>query len=600
MRHSLRICAVLALCLTIVLVPLPRAAAAEADWRTLYLNLLSSQQSQLRARRAAALIDLTGDGTPEMLLLSSVKGESRNSRLSVYTVRSGAVAKMTADAFDFDGVTFAGVRSLSLALRATGALKPCLSISITGVSGGVTTTTRLAFVADGSATKLTTVLHTARAKKKGKAAYTVDGGAVSSAQYNQAFAAFCAAYSKKGSALPYQTFSSSAKTSTLKSGVSRLASRYRSHSTVSRVSLSKTKLSLAYGKSYALKAAVSPSSAIYDTLSWSSDHPEIVKVSGGTLTALNTGSATITVKTSGGVKRSCKVTVTPPAAASVEIRGDAHTVVLRQTLKLSVAVSPAKASQSVKWSSANSSVASVSKSGVVTGKRMGTTTIRAKTANGKTASFTVTVLAEALNKGGAIIDISRWNNVSSWKNLQKSVAFVILRCGVTYSASHSKAGEMDIDARFKEYAAKCLSYGIPFGVYYYGMASTPEIARREAEKAYSVAKAYNPLFYVYDAEEDVLTGASIEAFAARLRELGVRKVGCYIANNLYKRYGVDTSKFDFIWIPHYGTNTGQVESTPDYRCDLHQYSSRGSVPGVGGDVDVNRLMGTKPLSYFIS
>ncbi len=600
MRRTLRIGVVMALCLTIVFVSLPLAVAAETDWRTLYLNLLSSQQSQLKARRAVALIDLTGDGTPEMLQLSSVNGESRTSRLSVYTVRSGAVAKMTADAFDFEGVTFSGVRSMSLALRATGALKPCLSLSITGVSGGVTTNTRLAFTEGSSVGKLATVFSTTRATKKGKTVYTVDGNSVSSAQYSQAFSAFCAAYSKKGSSLPYQIFSSSAKASTLKSGVARLSSRYKSHSTVSRVSLSKTRLSLAYGKSYTLKASVSPASAIYDTLDWISDKPAVVKVNGGVLTAVNVGSATITVKTSNGVQRSCKVTVVPPAATSVKISGSAHTVVLKDTLKLGVTVSPDKASQSVKWSSAKSSIASVSASGVVTGRKMGTTTIRAKTANGKLSSFTVTVLAEALNKNGAIVDISRWNNVSSWKNLQKNVALVILRCGVTYSASHSKAGQMEIDSKFEEYAAKCLEKGIPFGVYYYGMASTPEIARREAEKAYSFAKKYNPLFYAYDAEETVLTGASIEAFGTRLKELGARKVGCYIANQLYRKYDVDTSKFDFIWIPHYGKNTGEVESTPDFDCDLHQYSSKGSVPGIGGNVDVNRLMGTKPLSYFIS
>ncbi len=108
---------------------------------------------------------------------------------------------------------------------------------------------------------------------------------------------------------------------------------------------------------------------------------------------------------------------------------------------------------------------------------------------------------------------------------------------------------MDIDARFKLYASKCLAYGIPFGVYYYGMASTTDKARAEAEKAYAVAKGYNPLFYAYDAEESVLTGDSIEAFGARLKELGVEKVGCYIAHHRYSQYGVDTSKFDFIWIP---------------------------------------------------
>jgi len=533
--------------------------------------------------------------------LYSVGGESRSCRLGVYTVRSGQVVQMAAgEGFDFQSYLFPGVRSASFALRATSSLKPCLSISVSGVNKGVTTTTRLAFTQGDSPTKLDVALFATRSVKGRKSVCSVSGGAATSAQYSAAFQKFSAAYVRKGSGLPYLTFTSRYSRAQLASGVSRLAARYKAHSTAGRVSLSRGSLRISYGASYTLRASVSPASAIYETVSWSSSDSKVVKVANGVLTAADVGTATITATAKSGARRSCKVTVIPPPAASVKVTGEAHTVLLRGTLALNAAVLPEKASKAVKWTSANASVASVS-NGVVTGRRMGTTTIRAATANGKTSTFTVTVLAEALNKNGAIIDISKYNNVSSWGNLRKSAAFVIIRCGVTYSASHEKAGQMDIDSKFALHASKCLENGIPFGVYYYGMASTPEKARQEAEKAYAIASKYHPLFYAYDAEEAVLTGDSIEAFADRLHELGANKVGCYIAHHRYKQYGVDTSKFDFIWIPHYGEeNDGQVGSTPSYRCDLHQYSSRGSVPGVGGNVDVNRLMGTKPLSFFTS
>jgi len=597
MRRLLRAAAILALCLT-CLWALPSSSSAEADWRTLYAEFLASQP---KARRAVALIDLQSDGTPEMVQLASVSGESRTCRLSVYTLRSGVVAQMSAgDAFQFSSHTFPGVRSASFSLWATPSRKPCLTVSVTGVSKGVTTTTRLAFTQGGASNQLEVELFETRATKGRKSVYTVNGLSASSAKYNSAFSSFAAAYKKKGGSLPRQTFPSSYKKSQLSSGISRLASRYKIHSTARSVSLSKKSLTLPYGGGYTLKASFSPASAIYESCDWTSNKPDVVKVHDGVLTALDVGSATITVKTASGAKASCKVTVSPPPAAKVNVTGPAHTVLLGGKLSLSATVSPEKASQSVIWSSKDASVASVS-GGVVTGRKMGTTAIRAATSNGKTCTFTVTVLAEELNKNGAIIDISRWNGVQSWSKVSKNVAFIILRCGVTYSAEHELAGQMDIDKRFNEYASKCLEYGIPFGVYYYGMASTPEKARQEAEKAYSVASKYNPLFYAYDAEEAVLTGASIEAFADRLRELGVRKVGCYIAHHRYSKYKVDTKKFDFIWIPHYGPdNDGQVGSTPSYKCDLHQYSSRGTVPGIAGNVDVNRLMGTKPLSFFTS
>lgn len=598
MRRFLRAVALFALCLTTSFWALPSASSAEADWRNLYADFLAGQQ---KARRAVALIDLQGDGTPEMVQLTSVSGDSRTCRLSVYTLKSGEVVPMSAgDAFSFSTYAFPGVRSMSFSLWANASLKPCLMVSVNGVSKGVSTTTRLAFTEGGSSTQLDVALFETRSVKGGKSIYTVNGQSATSNVYSSAYSAFCASYKKKGGSLPYQIFPSSYKRTQLSSGVKRLASRYKTHVTVKSVSLNKTSLTLAYGGSYTLKPSFSPASAIYETCDWTSDREDIVRVSGGVLTALDVGTATITVKTSSGAKKSCKVTIAPPPATAVKVTGPAHTVLLDGKLTLSADVSPEKASRSVKWTSKDSSVASVS-GGVVTGRKMGTTTVRAETSNGKTSTFTVTVLVEELNKNGAIIDISRWNTVANWEKLSKSVAFIILRCGVTYSADHELAGQMVIDQRFNEYARQCLANGIPFGVYYYGMASTPEQARQEAEKAYSFASKYNPLFYAYDAEEAVLTGDSIVAFADRLRELGVRKVGCYIAHHRYRQYGVNTGKFDFIWIPHYGKNTGEVLSTPDFKCDLHQYSSRGRVNGMADDtVDVNRLMGTKPLSFFTS
>lgn len=599
MRRSLQTAAFLALFALIAFWAAPAVANAETDWRTLYSAFISRQQAQTHARRAVALIDLEGDGIPEMVQLASVKGTSRNCRLSVYKVQSGAVIGMSSEDFDFNAHVFSGVRSVSFSLRADASNKACLWVQVTGVKKGITTRTRLGFTKSGSSGKLDLKYFDVRDTKGSKARYFVGGEAVTSDRYSAAASAFGAVYPKKGANIPYQMLSHSAGASKIKSGLSKLASRYKTHSKAKSIALSKTSLTIAYGAKYTLKAAVSPASAIYDSLTWVSSNPSIVKVEGGVLTAVDVGKATITCKAASGAKKSCTVTVSAPPATSVEITGSARTVVLKEKLQLTAVVSPEKASQTVKWTSADSSIASVS-NGVVTGKKMGTTTIRATTANGKVSSYAVTVLAESLDKQGKIVDISRWNNVTNWSALQKDVAFVILRCGVTYSASHARAGEMDIDAKFQAYASKCLSYGIPFGVYYYGMAQTAEQGRKEAEKAYEFANKYNPLFYVYDAEEAVLTKASIEAFGNRLRELGVKKVGAYIAHHRYSQYKVNTALFDFIWIPHYGINDGTVTSTPSYACDLHQYTSTGKVNGIGGNVDLNRLMGRKPLSFFIS
>ena len=54
-------------------------------------------------------------------------------------------------------------------------------------------------------------------------------------------------------------------------------------------------------------------------------------------------------------------------------------------------VSPSSANQSVTWTSSNTSVATVSSTGNVIGKKAGTATVTVKTSNGKTAKCTVTV-----------------------------------------------------------------------------------------------------------------------------------------------------------------------------------------------------------------
>src|SRR5690554_6208159 len=93
--------------------------------------------------------------------------------------------------------------------------------------------------------------------------------------------------------------------------------------------------------------------------------------------------------------------------------------------------------------------------------------------------------------------------------------------------------------------------------------------------------------------------AGVKAYQKKLRELGAKKVGVYIAHHLYKQFNIDVNDFDAVWIPHYGKNNGTVTSKPSFPCDIHQYTDRGRLKGYDGFLDLNRLTGTKPLSYFI-
>lgn len=74
------------------------------------------------------------------------------------------------------------------------------------------------------------------------------------------------------------------------------------------VSVSPKAVTLAVGDVATLKATKNPTNAT-STISWSSSNKSVATVSGGVVTAVSEGSATITVKTSNGKKATCKVTV---------------------------------------------------------------------------------------------------------------------------------------------------------------------------------------------------------------------------------------------------------------------------------------------------
>lgn len=77
------------------------------------------------------------------------------------------------------------------------------------------------------------------------------------------------------------------------------------------VSLSATKLTLAYGETHQLQATVLPSNATFKTVTWTSSNPTSVSVnSAGLITARAAGKSTITATTRDGHTASVEVTVT--------------------------------------------------------------------------------------------------------------------------------------------------------------------------------------------------------------------------------------------------------------------------------------------------
>ncbi len=161
---------------------------------------------------------------------------------------------------------------------------------------------------------------------------------------------------------------------------------------VSSVSVTPETLTLIAGETKKLSAGIAPSNATDKKVSVTSSDSSVVKAEGLTLTALNTGTAKITVKAHNGKSAVCTVTVVLPEVSSVSLSSSEMYLTAGESRKLTAAVLPQNAgNKAVTWTSSNTNVASVDSSGNVTAIATGNAVITAKTGNGKTAACTVTV-----------------------------------------------------------------------------------------------------------------------------------------------------------------------------------------------------------------
>ncbi|MDR1315794.1 MAG: Ig-like domain-containing protein [Spirochaetales bacterium] len=164
---------------------------------------------------------------------------------------------------------------------------------------------------------------------------------------------------------------------------------------VSGVSLNKTATAILVGGSETLFAIISPADATDPSVGWESNAPGVATVSGGVVTAVSVGTATITVTTvDGGYTADCTVTVSSTAVAvsGVSLNKTTLSLAVGGSETLTATVSPANATnQNVSWSSNTPGVATVS-GGTVNAVSAGTAVITVTTAEGaKTATCAVTV-----------------------------------------------------------------------------------------------------------------------------------------------------------------------------------------------------------------
>lgn len=147
------------------------------------------------------------------------------------------------------------------------------------------------------------------------------------------------------------------------------------------ITVDKTATTIVKGATDKLTATLVPEDA-NGTITWSTSDSSVATVSSdGTVTAVKNGTATVTAKC-GDLSAQTKVTVINPLKA-ITITGTTHSIKKGQTTQLGLTYDPADTTDSVAatWTSSNTSVATVSKTGLVTALKDGSTTIKATVGN---------------------------------------------------------------------------------------------------------------------------------------------------------------------------------------------------------------------------
>ena len=202
---------------------------------------------------------------------------------------------------------------------------------------------------------------------------------------------------------------------------------------------------------------------------------------------------------------------------------------------------------------------------------------------------------DGVNKSIAGIDISKYQGDIDWDAVKEAgFDFVMIRCAYRGYVT----GSLNEDENFEDNIEGALDAGLKVGVYVFSQALDVDEALEEAEFVLDLIEDYDVSYpVVYDWEvvidEDGDTArtkyitpeqltANLLVFSERIAMEGYTPmVYCNKKTAVWK---YDLSRLDGIemWYAEYS-------DVPDYfyHFDMWQYSSKGAVPGIKGNVDLN-------------
>lgn len=183
------------------------------------------------------------------------------------------------------------------------------------------------------------------------------------------------------------------------------------------------------------------------------------------------------------------------------------------------------------------------------------------------------------------IDISKWNHNTDLSN--HDLDFVIIRLGYTGSTEKS----FMLDEYFYQNIEQCINLNIPFGVYYYSLATSPYESFKEAEFILETLGTTKPPLGIFlDIEDETfqsnLSKDTLTSIAKQFQttiEISNNIAGIY-ANTYWWNTKIDYTQLDgcILWVANY--NEGYTLESPFM---IHQYTDQGRLENENTNFDFN-------------
>lgn len=185
------------------------------------------------------------------------------------------------------------------------------------------------------------------------------------------------------------------------------------------------------------------------------------------------------------------------------------------------------------------------------------------------------------------IDVSKWQGDIDFAKAAPETDFVVIRAGYGQESNQ-------IDEKWERNYQGFKSKGTPVGAYWYCYADSVESAKKEAYVCLEALKGKQlelPIFYdileddhipILKRKGDVakLINEIIPAFCSILEQNGYF-VGLYCNTSGYSQYVNDSNKQRYVqWVADWRGTCGYTGEKV-----LWQYSAKGSISGIAGDVD---------------